>query len=128
MTGEAAVLLCGLFLGHYVGDFTPLVTRRMLEAKSAATPLWPILMHAAVHTVLMALVIAFVSNPEASVLLLACAIQLVTHFGLDAGRARLGLWKPGLNDPTRSEFWHLLGLDQLAHALVLIGVAALVLD
>jgi len=128
MTSEAAALLCGLFLAHYIGDFTPLVTRRMLEAKSAATPMWPILMHAAVHTGLMALAIALVSTPKASILLLACAIQLVTHFGLDAGRARLGLRKPGLNDPTRSEFWRLLGLDQLAHALVLIGVAALVLD
>lgn len=128
MTVEAAVLLCGLFLAHYIGDFTPLVTRRMLEAKSAGRPLWPILMHAAVHTALMALVIALVAQPRGFVLLLASAIQLVTHFGLDAGRALLGRWQSGLNDPTRSEFWHLLGLDQLAHALVLIGVAALVLD
>jgi hypothetical protein len=127
MTGETAVLLCGLFLAHYLGDFTPLSTRRMLEAKSAAKPLWPIAAHAGVHTGLMAMVIALVSRPEGAILALACAIQFVTHFSLDAGRARLGRWRPDLNDPARSKFWHLLGADQLAHALVLIGVAALVL-
>ena len=127
MTGEAAVLLCGLFLAHYLGDFTPLATRRMLAAKADAKPLWPIAAHAGVHTGLMALVIALASSPGRSVLLLACAIQFITHFLLDAGRARLGRRYPVLNDPTRSRFWHALGLDQLAHAVVLIAVAAIVL-
>lgn len=126
MTGEATLLLGCLFLAHYIGDFTPLATRRMLEAKAAAKPLWPIAAHAGVHTGLMALAIVLVSRPEASILVLACAIQFVTHFGLDAGRAGVGRWQPSLNDPTRSKFWRLLGLDQLAHAIVLIGVAALV--
>jgi hypothetical protein len=127
MTGEATGLLCCLFLAHYIGDFTPLATRRMLDAKAAAKPLWPIAAHAGVHTVLMALAIMLVSRPEAPILLLACAIQFATHFGLDAGRAGLGRWQPHLNDPTRSKFWRLLGLDQLAHTIVLIGVATLVL-
>jgi hypothetical protein len=127
MTGEATILLCGLFLAHYLGDFTPLATRRMLEAKAAAKPLWPIAAHAGVHTGLMALVIALASRPDGFILLLACGIQFVTHFLLDAGRAGLGRWHPDLNNPTRSRFWHVLGLDQLAHAVVLILVAAIVL-
>ncbi|MGD8697817.1 MAG: DUF3307 domain-containing protein [Gemmatimonadales bacterium] len=127
MTGEAAILLCGLFLAHYLGDFTPLATRRMLEAKAAAKPLWPIAAHAGVHTGLMALVIALVSRPEGFILLAASAIQFMTHFLLDAGRAGLGRRHPILNDAKRSPFWHVLGLDQLAHAVVLIVVAAIVL-
>jgi hypothetical protein len=127
MTSEAAILLCGLFLAHYCGDFTPLATRRMLDAKAAATPLWPIAAHAGVHTALMASVIVLVSSPDRVVLLLACAVQFVTHFALDAGRARLGRWYPALNNPSRPRFWHVLGLDQLAHAIVLILVATMVL-
>ena len=127
MTGEAVILLCGLFLAHYLGDFTPLATRRMLQAKAAAKPLWPIAAHAGVHTCLIALVIALASYPDVPLLLLACAIQFFTHFLLDAGRAGLGRRHPGLNDPARSRFWHVLGLDQLAHAIVLIVVAAIVL-
>ncbi len=127
MTSEAAILLCGLFLAHYCGDFTPLATRRMLEAKVAAQPLWPIAAHAGVHTALMALVIVLAASPDPAILLLACAVQFVTHFVLDAGRARLGRWYPALNDASRSRFWHVLGLDQLAHAIVLILVATIVL-
>jgi hypothetical protein len=127
MTGEATILLCGLFLAHYLGDFTPLATRRMLEAKAAAKPLWPIAAHAAVHTALVAVVIALAASPSGPTLLLVCAIQFVTHFLLDAGRAVLGRRLPILNDPARSRFWHVLGLDQLAHAVVLIVVAAIVL-
>jgi hypothetical protein len=127
MTGQATLLLCGLFLAHYLGDFTLLVTRRMLEAKAAADPIWPILVHAGVHTALVALVIALVALPTWPILLFACALEFVTHSAIDTGRAKLGRRYPVLNDPGRARFWHFLGIDQLLHAIVLIVVAAIVL-
>ncbi len=127
MTTQAVLLLAGLFLAHFLGDFTPLATPRMLAAKANAQPIWLIAAHAGVHTALVTLVILLVVLPAGSTVLLAAAIQFATHFLLDAGRAKLGQIDPILNDPGRNRFWHLLGLDQLAHAFVLVGIAALVL-
>ncbi len=127
MTTQAATLLAGLFFAHYLGDFTPLSTPDMLEAKANAKPMWLIGAHAAVHTLLVALVILIVVFPSWSIFALALAIEFFTHFAIDAGRARLGRRHPGLNDPRRNVFWYVLGLDQMAHALVLLGLAALVI-
>jgi hypothetical protein len=127
MTGQATLLLCGLFLAHYVGDFTPLVSRRMLEAKAAADPLWPIAVHAGVHTALVAAVIVLVAFPAWPLLLLGCALEFITHFVIDTSRAKLGRRYPVLNDPGRARFWHFLGIDQFLHAIVLILLAAIVL-
>jgi Protein of unknown function (DUF3307) len=127
VTGQMVLLLAGFFFAHYLGDFTPLATQGMLAAKMNAQPMWLIAAHAAVHTLLIAIVIVAVVFPAWTILLLAAAIQFVTHFTLDAGRARLGRRFPAMNDPLRSRFWQVLGVDQLAHALVLIGLAVLVL-
>jgi len=125
MTNQAAVLLAGFFFVHYLGDFTPLSTPGMLAAKANAKPIWLIAAHALVHTVLVASVILIVVFPAWLILALAAGIEFVTHFVLDAGRAKLGRRVPALNDPTRNVFWYVLGLDQFAHALVLVGLALL---
>jgi hypothetical protein len=127
VTNQAALLLAGFFFAHYLGDFTPLSTPGMLAAKANAKPMWLIAAHALVHTVLVALVIWVVVFPAWSILALAAGIEFVTHFALDAGRARLGRRIPNLNDPTRNVFWYALGLDQFAHALVLVYLALLLL-
>jgi hypothetical protein len=127
VTAQAALLLAGLFLAHFLGDFTPLSTPQMLEAKANARPMWLIGAHAFVHTILVTVVILLVALPALSILALAAGIEFVTHFGLDAGRAKLGRRVPHLNDPSRNRFWYVLGLDQFAHAVVLIGLAGLVL-
>ena len=126
MTIQAAALLTGLFFAHYLGDFTPLSTPEMLAAKSNARPMWLIAAHALVHTVLVGLVILIVVFPAWTILSLAAAIEFVTHFVLDAGRAKLGKRLPELNNPGSNIFWYALGLDQFAHAAVLIGLAVLV--
>ncbi len=126
MTATAAVLLAALLAGHFVGDFTPLATARMQEAKAAGGPLGPILEHAAIHALITAALVALVVRPPAGTVALAGAIQLATHFLLDAGRGRASRLYPGLSDPARQAFWTALGADQLVHALVLVWIAALV--
>ena len=53
MTAQTMVLLAFLFVGHFLGDFTPLASARMQEAKLSGTPLGPIALHALVHAVLV---------------------------------------------------------------------------
>ena len=133
MTTAAAWLLAGLFLAHFLGDFTPLATDRMQVAKASGGPLSLIAGHAAVHTVLVALAIGiavglgFPVQSAWTVVAAAAAIEFVTHFAIDALRAQLSRRSLHYHDPGERRFWVALGLDQLAHGLVLVGLAALVL-
>ncbi len=126
MTGDALWLLGALFLAHYLGDFTPLLTARMLEAKAQGSPLKPIAGHAAVHSVLVGVAVAVLAAPAWSLLLAVCGIEFGTHFVIDATRGRLARVFPILRDPEQGVYWYVFGLDQLAHMLVLLGLAALV--
>lgn len=128
MSGEAVLLLLGLFFGHFLGDFTHLATARMHHAKSNGGPLLDIAGHAAVHGALVAVVVAALAAPAWSIVAAAAAIELVTHFALDASRARLGKRYSILNDPRARHFWYALGFDQFAHGLVLVALAAIVLQ
>jgi hypothetical protein len=127
VTAQAAWLLSALLLGHCLGDFSPLSTNRMLEAKLNGGPLLPIAAHAAVHSLLVAIAVILLATPAWALVAAAAAIEFASHLGLDATRARLGLRYPVLRDSTTRSFWLALGADQLAHGLVLIAVAFLVL-
>ncbi len=127
MTGDALWLLGALFLAHYLGDFTPLLTARMLEAKAKGSPLKPIAGHAAVHGVLVGVAVGVLVAPAWWLLLAVCGIEFGTHFVIDVTRARLARPFPVLKDPERGVYWYVFGLDQLAHMLVLLGLATLVL-
>lgn len=127
MSGQTAVLLAFLFVAHFLGDFTPLASARIQEAKVTGTPLVPIAAHALIHAVLVGIAVAAIARPEAMVVAAAVAIEFWTHFGLDWLRGKLAARRPGLSDPSRQVFWTVVGLDQLAHTLVLVGIAALVL-
>ncbi len=126
MTPEAAWLLAFLLIGHFLGDFTPLSTASMLHAKAVGAPPGPILAHAAVHSGLVALAVVLIAGAGLGLVALASALELVSHFAIDLGRGRLMRRFPALGDPANSSFWTILGLDQLAHGLVLIGLALLV--
>ena len=127
MNDEAVWLLVGLLLAHFLGDFTPLATPRMQAAKANGGPMLPIAGHAGVHTVLVTAAVAVFVMPAWTILAAVAAIEFGTHFALDAMRARLGQHVPALQDPTRNPFWYALGVDQLAHGLVLVGLAAFAL-
>jgi hypothetical protein len=127
MTNQAGLLLAFLFVAHFLGDFTPLASARMLDAKAKGTPLGPIALHALIHAVLVGIVVTAIARPAPLLILGAASIEFWTHLGLDWFKGRLGARNPAFADPVRRPFWTALGVDQLAHALVLVGIAALVL-
>jgi len=127
VTGHGISLLAFLFSAHFLGDFTPLATRRMLDAKAVGKPLGPIASHAAIHGVLVGLAVALVIRPGPGLIGMAALMEFGAHLAIDWVRGRLGGHWPTLSDPATQEYWTALGLDQLAHAFVLIGIAALVL-
>ena len=72
---------------HWIADFTHLSTAWMLKAKRLGAPLFPILAHAGVHTVLF--FIAILALHGIDMALLAAAIQLPTHFTLDTIKGKM---------------------------------------
>lgn len=126
MSGQAITLLGLLFVGHFLGDFTPLATRRMQEAKVGAGPPVLIVAHAGVHTVLVFVIVWLVTRSTQAALT-GVAIQLPTHSVIDYVKMRLGLASEALREPSHGAYWSLFGLDQLAHTLVLLATAAMVL-
>lgn len=127
MTTQAVVLFCFLLIGHFLGDFTPLSTPRMLEAKANGGPIWPIAQHAGVHAILTGIAVLAIAQTGAALAGLAFGVQFTTHLALDGARSWSGTRRPALNDPTTNAFWTALGLDQLSHTLVLVVITLLVL-
>lgn len=126
MNDSAALLLVLLFAAHFLGDFTPLSTARMQQAKSVGRPIAPIAAHAAVHAVLVAIAIAIATWPGTALAAAAVGVAFLSHLAIDWARGRLGAVRPGLSNPETQAFWSVLGLDQFAHAMVLLWIAVLV--
>lgn len=127
MSGQAVILLVALLTAHFLGDFTPLASPTMQDAKARGAPLAPIGAHAAIHAVLVGLAVAVVVRPIALVIIAASAAEFATHFGLDWIKGRLAGHRAEISDARRQVYWTLLGVDQLGHALVLVAIAAMVL-
>lgn len=97
---------------HYIADF-PLQREYMLRKTKANWDfLGPLGMHSLVHG-LGTLVICFIFAPH---LWWLSIIDFVVHFVVDrikSGPRYLGRY----NDLSKSSFWNILGLDQMAHHL-----------
>ena len=113
-------LLSLLLICHFLADFTPLSTGWMLKAKQFGKPLFPILIHASVHAILMLVVLLFFTEPVKALQL--AGIQLTAHFLIDTWKGRMSFWFPLLQDPTKTGYWALLGFDQLLHQLTIVGM------
>jgi hypothetical protein len=98
----------------------------MQEAKATGGPAGPIVAHAGVHAVLVGFAVGLVSRPGVLVLLVAVLLEFVTHLAIDWGRGRLGARRPLLGDAESQAFWVFLGIDQLAHYLVLLWITLIV--
>ncbi len=126
MTGALVWLLAILLATHFLGDFTPFATARMQRAKAAGRPAGPIAAHALVHACLVGIAVTVASEAGRPLTATVMGIELATHFGMDWARGALGARNPILLDPGSQLFWTALGLDQLAHGLVLVWIAYLV--
>lgn len=126
MTTAAAALLAALLAAHCLGDFTPLATARIRQAKAEGGPLRYIALHSGIHAALVGIAVLLAAGPAPSLLALAVGLELSTHFAIDMSRARLGVRLPALGDMHANPFWWALGVDQLLHGLVLVAIALLV--
>jgi hypothetical protein len=125
MSNEIILLFVLLFTCHWLADYTPLSTPKMLKAKSTGGPLYWIFLHGAVHGVLMSSVVAlFVSDPW--MIGAVFATQTLLHYFIDLGKAMFGMVFPSVKDSTKYFHWIIFGFDQLLHNLVILAIVKLV--
>lgn len=119
---QQTTILIGLFICHWLADYTHLSTAWMLNAKRLGKPFLPIFTHAMVHMVLMWLFLStfFGFTPK---IMTVCVFQLITHFLIDVWKGRMNGWFPSLQSPANKWHWIVFGFDQLLHAIVIILMA-----
>ena len=103
------LLLLVLLVCHYLADFC-LTTRSMIRAKADGRTPEPIILHAGVHALMVAIVLDIWCK--------SWKVLLV----IDLAKARLSVRFPLLADPQQKPYWMLYGFDQLLHQGVLFGI------
>ena len=73
-------ILIGLFICHFLADYTHLSNDWMLNAKKLGKPLIPILTHAMVNALLMGIFLGCLGISNTISLM---GFQLITHFLID---------------------------------------------
>lgn len=126
------IILIGLFICHFLADYTHLSTAWMLNAKRLGTPLFPIFIHALIHATLMSLFIwvyiSYSTNYWYGFLVIEIKLflfQLISHFLIDVWKGRMNGWFPALQSPANKWHWIIFGFDQLLHTLVIITMSNL---
>ena len=105
---------------HLAADFL-LQTAWMANGKEQPSGwFFPLLAHVAVHAASTAIIFAIL----APAYLWMTAVDFVVHFAIDRGKGLLNRFFD--NDPTKTGFWWLLGIDQTLHHLTHLGFAVLI--
>ncbi|MCR4854335.1 MAG: DUF3307 domain-containing protein [Prevotella sp.] len=120
MTEQSVALLLALIVCHYLGDFC-LTFPAMIRAKADGRKPLPIMAHAAIHALLMVVCFA-IAGVSAKGILIAAAIEWVTHFLIDTAKGRLTARFAILSDQGQRPYWMLYGFDQLLHLFVIVGI------
>jgi hypothetical protein len=113
-------LLIALFFCHWLADYTHLSSAWMLNAKRLGKPVFPILVHASVHSFLMGIVLSFFMPANILLYWNLVFFQLCSHFLIDVWKGRMNGWFPKLQNPTNKFHWYIFGFDQFLHAFVII--------
>lgn len=117
---ETLILMSLLFTKHFIVDF-PLQKPYQWQNKGTYGHPGGVL-HAGLHALGTLIVFYFVA-PAAAIYL--AVIDGVVHYHIDWAKMNLNA-RMGWGANTHEQFWILLGLDQLLHALTYIGLVALV--
>lgn len=117
------LLLIALLVCHYLADFC-LTMPVMIRAKTDGRSLWPIALHATIHTVLMGSCL-LVYGVKWQLLLVLMIAEFVSHFAIDVLKAQISVRFPFWSDNRQKPYWILYGFDQLLHQMVVVVICYL---
>jgi hypothetical protein len=119
-TSWTAAALIIFLAKHLAADFF-LQTSWMANGKEQPKGWFaPLLAHVCVHAVATGLIFAIL----APAYIWMAAVDFVIHFAIDRAKGLLNRFFD--NDPTKTGFWWLLGIDQTLHHLTHLGFALLI--
>lgn len=118
MSTETLNLFFALGICHTIADYI-VVTPTMLAAKRFGTPIFPIINHAVVHSLLMFLCLLFFQS-DLQIIVLLTIYQLITHSIIDVLKGRCNVWFPNAVNNANKLHWILFGLDQYLHYFVIV--------
>jgi hypothetical protein len=120
---EILILLCLLQVKHFYADFV-IQTYAQTVRKGIYRDLCGI-SHSLDHvwtSLVVLLIFSLVHPVPAGTILLVTVIEGVIHYHIDWAKVHFGI-----KDQTKPLFWNQFGLDQLAHQLTYLGLAAWIL-
>ncbi len=119
-TSWTAAALIVFLVKHLLADFF-LQTSWMANGKEQPKGWFaPLLAHVATHAILTGLIFTILAPAYAWM----AAVDFVIHFAIDRAKGLLNRFFD--NDPTKTGFWWLLGIDQTLHHLTHLGFALLI--
>ena len=105
---------------HLFADFLAQTTWMALGKEQPRGWVAPLLAHVGVHAAATAVIFAVL----APAYVWMAAVDFAVHFGIDRTKGLLN--RSFGNDPTKSGFWWLLGIDQTLHHLTHLAFALLI--
>jgi len=120
------LLLISLLVCHYLADFV-LTSPSMIRAKADGKTLLPIMLHAAIHALLMA-VCLLLFGATWQVWALLVGVEWISHFLIDTAKGRLTALFPLLANSQQKPYWALYGFDQLLHLLIIVLIWFLAIE
>jgi hypothetical protein len=111
------LLITALFVKHFFIDFPMQKPYQWMNKGTYGHPGG--LVHASLHSLGTFLVLIFFTGGELAVML--ALLDGVIHYHVDWAKMNINK-RMGWTATTHAEFWTLVGLDQLLHALTYIGI------
>jgi hypothetical protein len=119
---EVLIIISLLFLKHFIVDF-PLQNSFQYLNKGTYGHLGGVL-HSLNHAAFTLMIFSYFAGTYFG--LFVASIDFLVHYHVDWAKVKLNK-KMGWGPTTHEQFWWLLGLDQLLHALTYIGLVWLML-
>lgn len=120
MTTNTLLILIGLNLCHFLGDYTHLSTQEMLKSKRTGKAFPYIIMHGFIHAFLMGLFLIYIIPHKIELWYGLFMFQFLSHTVIDVLKGKLNVWFPALANPANKYHWYVFGADQFLHQLVII--------
>lgn len=117
---ETQIILAAILfqIANFIGDYTPLSTAWMLKAKQYGKPIFPIIMHGLVHSILFIIVASLFVKVD--IVIYVGLLQLISHSIFDIMKGKITYWFPKFQNSKHSPYWILFGLDQLLHQIIIV--------
>lgn len=118
--GWFILLMAAFQIKHYLSDFV-FQTDAMVKGKAIYFN-WHGIHHSLIHGVFTSAIVNVIGGQNLKIAIIFGLIDFITHYHIDWSKMNFGC-----PDISNAKFWNHLGLDQMAHQFVYIGLVAVLI-